>query len=207
MAIKDIIDLMDYGSPVGVSFTKNADSLKSDRLFCELVQEARLGETIAFSEQSCPAGGYVLGMEVPRPDDYYFRSGRYKTRAAAVMASKSLPRLTGRYDCITLFPLKDDFKEFDVMLLFLTPIKAMRIIQACAYHDGLPVEFRSGGTASVCGDCTAGPLNTRRLCMSLGCKGSRKHSKYGDNEIIVGIPYDLVFVIQKGLATIPEIFD
>ncbi len=40
--------------------------------------------------------------------------------------------------------------------------------------------------------------------ISLGCKGSRKHSRYGDDEVVVGIPSELAQEIDIALGKIPE---
>lgn len=198
---------MDSGYPVGVKFTQTGPASETDKLFCELVQQARHGETILFSAQGCPVGAYVLGRDAPRPDEYYFTSGRYISKAAAARAASSMPRLDTQYSFLELFPVKQDQIDFDVLLMFLNPATAMRLVQAMSYHDGRPLVFSSSGTASVCGECTATPFNTKRLCFSIGCKGSRKHSKYGDDEMVVGIPPGLVNDINEGLAFIPGIFD
>jgi uncharacterized protein (DUF169 family) len=207
MAQPNILELMETGYPVAIRLVKDAASSQTDMLFCELVQSARNGDKITFSEQGCPVGAYVLGQNAPRPDDYYYRSGRYKDRESAVEAARSLPRLVKSFSSIQLFPLTKSSDRYDILLLFLSPNKAMQIIQALSYHTGLPSEFRTGGTASICGDCTAAAENSHQLCISLGCKGSRKHSRYGDNEVIVGIPENLIIPILEGLASIPGIFD
>ena len=207
MSTENIIALMDSGFPVGVRFTQTGPASRTDQLFCELVQQARHGETISFSVQSCPVGAYVLGKDAPRPDEYYFTSGRYINKAAAAQAADSLPRLDTRYNFVELFPVKQDQVNFDVLLLFLNPARAMRIVQAMSYHNGQPLAFSNSGTASVCGECTVTPFNTKRLCLSIGCKGSRKHSRYTEDEMVVGIPHILVNDINEGLAAIPWIFD
>jgi len=43
--------------------------------------------------------------------------------------------------------------------------------------------------------------------ISPGCKGSRKHSKYGDDEVVVGIPFQLAKEIDEALGKIPETYD
>lgn len=207
MARSNILELMDTGYPVAIRFVQDAASSMTHKLFCELVQSARNGDNVNFSEQGCPVGAYVLGRDTPRPDDYYHRSGRYRDRASAVEAVNSLPRLMSQYTSIQLFPITKSSDKYDILLLFLSPYKAMLIIQALSYHTGLPSEFRTGGIASICGDCTAAAENYHQLCISLGCKGSRKHSRYGDDEVIVGVPKKLVIPIQEGLEAIPGVFD
>jgi uncharacterized protein (DUF169 family) len=83
----------------------------------------------------------------------------------------------------------------------------MRLVQAMSYHNGQPLVFSNSGTVSVCGECTVTPFNTKRLCLSIGCKGSRKHSRYTEDEMVIGIPRILVNDINVGLASIPGIFD
>jgi uncharacterized protein (DUF169 family) len=207
MPYENISELMDDGYPVGVKFINDIQAPANQTLFCELIQRARYGESVSFSEQGCPIGAYVLGRNVSRPTDYYFSSGRYKNRSSAARAAGSLPQLSTHYTSIELFALKESSIDVDVVLLFITPAKAMRFIQALSYHNGLPVDFTTGGIASVCGDCTAVPANTGQLCISFGCKGSRKHSRYADEEVIVGIPHSLLYSIQEGLKAIPGIFD
>ncbi|MCL7414003.1 MAG: DUF169 domain-containing protein [ANME-2 cluster archaeon] len=207
MSTENIAMLMDRGYPVGLKFTQTGPAYRTDRLFCELIQQARQGETITFSEQGCPVGAYVLGRDTSSPDEYYFNSGRYNSKESATRAAEALPRLEVRYSSIKLFSVVENTPDFDVMLLFLSPEKAMRLVQAFSYHDGQPLAFIIGGTASVCGDCTAVPANTGRMCVSLGCKGSRKHSRYGDNELIAAIPSIQFKDICEGLVAIPGTFD
>ena len=207
MSIKNITALMDRGYPVGVKFLSDRPASHTEKLFCELIQQARNGETITFSEQGCPVGAYVLGRDAPRPEEYYFNSGRYSSQESAVRAAEALPRLEAPYSSIQLFPLTEDTPDFDVMLLFLSPEKATQLVQAFSYHSGRPLTFITGGTASVCGDCTAAPATNGHICISLGCKGSRKHSKYGEDELIAAIPFNLVKDIHEGLLAIPGIFD
>ncbi|MCK4937080.1 MAG: DUF169 domain-containing protein [Methanosarcinales archaeon] len=207
MSTENITTLMDSGYPVGVKFTQTGPASQTDKLFCELIQQARNGENISFSQQGCPVGAYVLGRDTTPPDEYYFNSGRYSNKEAAAQAAEALPRLEAQYSLIQLFPLTEDTTDFDVMLLFLSPEKATRLVQAFSYHDGRPLTFTTGGTASICGDCTAAPATNGRICVSLGCKGSRKHSKYGEDELIAAIPFNLVKDIHEGLLAIPGIFD
>jgi len=207
MSTENITALMDSGYPVGVKFTQTGPASETDKLFCELVQQARHGETISFSAQGCPVGAYVLGRDNPKPTDYYFSSGRYINKAAAAQAAGSLPCLDTQHNVVKLFPIKQDQVEFDVMLMFLNPARAMRLVQAMSYHNGQPLVFSNSGTVSVCGECTVTPFNTKRLCLSIGCKGSRKHSRYTEDEMVIGIPRTLVNDINVGLASIPGIFD
>ncbi len=192
--------LMDKGMPVSVLFT-NEKGEQSALMYCELVQKARFGEAFLIKNQGCRVGAYVLGETETSPEDYYYSSKRYKDRNAAKIAVAGLHRLTKKGKSIKITPYSGE--EFDILLLFLKPERAMRIIQAHAYRLGKPVELQTGGIASICGDSTAYPLKGK-LGISLGCKGSRKHSRYGDDEVVVGIPFQLAHEIDDALGKIPQ---
>ena len=198
--LKNIFALMDRGKPVSVVFT-NVEGEDTDLLYCELIQKARFGESFLMREQGCSVGAYVLGDNDESPGDYYYESGRYSDRTAVGKAASSLHRLAKKSGAIRISPYSG--VDFDILLLFLKPERAMRIIQALAYHDGKPVEFRTGGTASVCSECTTYPM-AGKLAISLGCKGSRKHSNYLDDELVVGIPFELSGKIDEALGKTPQ---
>ncbi len=200
--LRYIPTLMDKGKPVAVLFTEEKGE-DSTLLYCELIQRARFGESFFIKNQGCRAGAYVLGHTETSPEDYYFSSGRYKDRNAAKCAVTSLHRLR-KAGSIKITPYNGE--EFDILILFLKPERAMRIVQAYAYKGGSNVEVKTGGIASVCSDCTAYPLRGEPG-ISLGCKGSRKHSRYADEELVAGIPFKLAKEIDGALGKIPGTVD
>lgn len=176
---------------------------KSHFLFCELVQKARMGEALLISGQSCSPGDYVLGFSEKSPAAYYLNSGRYKDSQAAENAVLSLPRLKKKFCFIRVEPLSLNKNSFDVLILFLKPEKAMRIIQASAYSEGKRAVADTMGAASICGDCTV--LAYRQgMGLSFGCKGSRKHSEYADFEVPLGLSSEKVAEIEDALSKLPE---
>lgn len=194
---------MDRGRPVRIIFTDETGE-DSSLLFCELVQRARFGESFVIQSQACRVGAFVLGDTDRSPQDYYYSSNRYSSRDAAGTAVSSLSRLVKKDGSIKITPYSGG--SFDVLLLFLKPERAMRLIQAYTYRNGRPVEIKTGGIASVCSDCTAVPAHGE-LGISPGCKGSRKHSRYSDDELVVGIPSGLAGEIDDALGKIPGTFD
>lgn len=191
---------MEKGKPVGILFC-NDPGTESSLLYCELTQKARYGDSFIITKQGCSVCEYVFGNTEKTPEEYYYNSGRYRDREATSIAVSSLERLKRRKSSIKISPYSGE--KFDILILYLKPEKAMRIIQAFAYLHGKPAQIKTGGVASVCSDCTAYPVQ-EKLGFSLGCKGSRKHSKYGDDEVIVGIPYKLAKDIEEALKKIPE---
>jgi uncharacterized protein (DUF169 family) len=176
---------------------------KSSLLFCELVQKARMGEEFLVSGQSCSPGDYVLGLSEKSPAAYYLNSGRYKDLQAAENAALSLPRLKKKFCFIRVKPLSLNKGSFDVLILFLKPEKAMRIVQASAYSEGKRAMLDTMGAASICGDCTV--LAYRQgMGLSFGCKGSRKHSGYEDFEVPLGLSFEKAAEIEEALSNLPK---
>ena len=194
---------MDKGAPVSVLFI-DQEAEQSFLLYCELIQRARYGDSFLIKNQGCKVGAYVLGETEITPLDYYYNSRRYGDKNAARTAAENLYRTTTMGKSIKITPYSGE--KFDIMLLFLRPERAMRIVQAHTFMTGKPVEFRTGGIASICSDCTVYPLQGK-IGISLGCKGSRKHSKYGNDEVVVGIPFQLAKEIDDALGKIPETYD
>jgi uncharacterized protein (DUF169 family) len=190
---------MDKGTPVSVLFSEE-EGEPSLQLYCELIQRARSGESFHIKNQGCRVGAYVLGDTEITPLEYYYESKRYANMDAARIATENLYRVTTKGRSKKIAPFTGE--KFDIMLLFLMPERAMRIVQVQAYICGKPFEMRTGGIASICSDCTAYPLQGK-IGISLGCKGSRKHSKYGDDEVVVGIPFKMAQEIDEVLGKIP----
>ena len=172
-------------------------------LFCELVQKARMGEKFRISGQSCSPGDYVLGLSEKSPAEYYLKSGRYRNKQAAEKAALSLPRLKRIFYSITIEPLSLNKGTFDVLVLFLKPERAMRVVQSNAFSSGRRTVMDTMGAASICGDCTVLALE-QGISLSFGCKGSRKHSGYKDFEVPLGIAFEKIEEIEEGLSKLPE---
>jgi len=190
---------MDKGTPVSVLFSEE-EGEPSLQLYCELIQMARSGESFFIKNQGCRVAAYVFGDTEITPLDYYYESGRYANMDVAGTATENLYRIKKKGRSIKIAPFSGE--KFDIMLLFLLPEQAMRIVQAHAYISGKPFEMKTGGIASICSDCTAYPLQGK-IGISLGCKGSRKHSKYGGDEVVVGIPFKLAKELDEALGKIP----
>ncbi len=206
-----IKELINKGEPVGIKFFDDQDEsdiIDSDKLFCEHIINARYGESVNIKSQRCYVGEYILGKDVDVPYDYYLKSGRYKNKDVALSAASSLPRLERDFSSILIAPISmfADGLDFDVMILYLTPEKAMKVVQAYAYHTGQRSKIDTIGAGSICSDCTIIPLISG-LAISMGCKGSRKHTKYDEHELPVGMSLDVANIVESGLAKIPDTHD
>ncbi len=200
MRLHNIPGLMNEGKPVTVLFTEK-EGEPSSLLYCELIQKARYGESFLIRNQGCEVGAYVLGETDLSPEDYYYNANRYRDRNAAKNAVSNLHRLEKKANSIKIAPYSGG--DFNILLLFVKPEAAMHLVQAYTYRTGDPVNVNIGGIASVCSECTAYPLQGK-LGISPGCKGSRKHTGYANEELVVGIPFRLAGEIDTNLGRIPR---
>lgn len=201
----NIEKLMDKGEPVCISFEqKQGESY--NLLYCEMVHKARFGESFSISSQKCIPGNYILGISDQSPADYYLKSGRYKNAQITTKVVNNLPQLKKQFNSIKIEPLSVNENKFDVLILYLNPEKAMKIIQAYAYSTGDRLCIDTLGAGSICGDVTNIPL-LNKIGLSFGCKGSRKHSGYTNEEVPLGIKFEEIVKIEEGLRKIPQTFD
>src|SRR5659263_70256 len=119
----NILALMEKGAPVSVLFTDEEGEV-SPYLYCELIQRARSGESFLIKNQGCGVGAYVLGDTEITPLDYYYESKRYSNMDAARTATENLQRMKKKGRSIKIIPFTGE--NFDIMLLFLRPERAMR---------------------------------------------------------------------------------
>jgi uncharacterized protein (DUF169 family) len=201
--MSNLCRLMEKGEPACITFLEDKGGTDSDKLYCELIRDARYGKEFHIKSQRCRVGNYVLGKSEIIPSDYYFQNGRYIDEKTAETAAASLPRIIWEYGSIKISPLSRTDKPFDICILYVKPESAMKIIQTLAYMTGEKNLIETLGAASVCGDCTAKPLISG-VGLSFGCKGSRKHSNYSDSEVPLGLHYNLLGKINRVLGIIPK---
>jgi len=78
--------------------------------------------------------------------------------------------------------------EPDITLRIVTPEAAMRWIIESAGSSGVRAVGDMSGLGAVCGECTAFPLQSGRVCVSVGCPGSRRELALDPTELLLAIP-------------------
>jgi len=75
-----------------------------------------------------------------------------------------------------------------VIILIINPKQALKISQAIINKNGGRISSDYSGIQSVCADAVVAVKERGVSNMTLGCNGSRKYAKIGDDEVIMGIP-------------------
>jgi uncharacterized protein (DUF169 family) len=78
----------------------------------------------------------------------------------------------------------------------------MLLTQAFVYNEGGRLETSFAGKQSLCSDGVVKVSNEGKIVVTVGCSGSRSYTKIADEEMIVGIPVELLTDVVSGLREI-----
>jgi len=78
----------------------------------------------------------------------------------------------------------------------------MILTQAYVYKNGGRLEASFAGTQSLCSEGVVQTYKEGKIGVAVGCLGSRTFTKMEDEEMIMGIPVELMADIVSGLKEI-----
>lgn len=163
--------------PVGVQILEGAE--RSDppappQRFCILEREDLEGaeHTFRFGDLECPGAALALGITQPQYVEVE-------------------PRIHRLVSAVRVGPLE----EADVVLFTVTPRQAMIL----AILTG-GIEAHCKGEHAVCGEVIARVYESGRPHMSLLCQGVRVLCGFRDDELVVGIPWDLFLTLPGEIS-------
>ncbi|MBQ6444469.1 MAG: DUF169 domain-containing protein [Methanosphaera sp.] len=129
------------------------------------------------NEMNCPNGALALGFTDKQVDAF--------------------PQIPPIKQALGYAPLKDATFEPDVIIIYATPVQALKIAKLYKATFKKRFEANFNGTASLCADAVSSPYVSGQSNMTLGCTGSRKFSDIKDEEMVIGLTYaDAVDMLQ-----------
>ncbi|MDO5825634.1 MAG: DUF169 domain-containing protein [Methanosphaera sp.] len=129
------------------------------------------------NEMNCPNGALALGFTDKQVDAF--------------------PQIPPVKQALGYAPLKDAKFEPDVIIIYATPVEALKIAKIYKTTFKKRFEANFNGTASLCADAVSYPYTSGQSNMSLGCTGSRKFSDIKDEEMVIGLTYaDAVAMLE-----------
>jgi uncharacterized protein (DUF169 family) len=164
-------------NPVGVQILEGAkrdNSPATPQRFCILEREDLTGaeHVFHFGDLECPGAALALGMTQPQYVEVEPRIHR------PVVAARVGP-----------------LKEADVVLFTVTPRQAMIL----AILTG-GIEAHCKGEHAICGEVIARVYESGRPHLSLLCQGVRELCGFQDDELVVGIPWDLFLTLPGEIS-------
>lgn len=206
------------GSPVAFRFAHTKEEVPEGMTevpetvrHCRMIAMARHEGAVFFAPSEkhlCNGGAWALGLrpitESLRTGDFYFKLGKFSSRAACRRTIDRIPHLSPGETYATLYaPLEATPFVPEIVLLVTTPLAMLKLAQAALFDLGGRHTANFAGIQSVCSDATAQTLLSGQVNFSLGCDGSRKFSGIEEHEMVMGIPAELLprLVAALGVVT------
>ena len=178
---------------------------------CQFVDRVRRTGEEFFTlgeDQMCKIGAGTLGLneippEVFSGESYYKEFKLFSTQGAARRTVEMIPILPpNSTESVMYSPLEKTSFVPDVALVICNPKQAMLLTQAYMYKTGGRLETSFAGTQSFCSEGVVQTYKEGKAGIALGCVGSRSYTKVGDEELVMGIPVELLADVVSGLKEI-----
>lgn len=194
--------------------SKNLQELEKPVRHCEMVQIARKSGKkfyAAVEKHSCKGGAFAIGIlkDVPEPlktGKLYYKLGNFKTEKGAIATVDAIPKVSEKQYASTYSPLDEATFTPDSIVVITTPKKGLRLAQALLYTKGGRFQSDFAGIQSLCADAVAAVKIRGTSNLTLGCNGSRKYAKIGDNELIFAFPLSELENMIKALEHYKELW-
>jgi uncharacterized protein (DUF169 family) len=178
---------------------------------CQFIDRARrTGEEFytLSEDQMCKIGSGTLGLneippEVPSGESYYKEFGLFSTQGAARRTAEKVPILPpNSNESVVYSPLEKASFVPDIAVFICNPKQIMILIQSYMYKNGGRLETSFVGTQSLCAEGVVQTYKEGKIGIGVGCLGSRTFSKMEDEEMVMGIPVELLADVASGLKEI-----
>lgn len=205
-------------SPVAVKLISKGGAIpaginKVDEVMthCQFVDRVRrTGEEFytLSEDQMCKIGSGTLGLnevppEVPSGESYYNEFGLFSTQGAARRTVEKVPILPpNSNEAIIYSPIENASFVPDVVVFICNPKQVMILIQSYMYKNGGRLETSFVGAQSLCAEGVVQTYKEGKIGVGVGCLGSRTFTKMEEEEMIMGIPVELLDDVVSGLREI-----
>ena len=205
------------GSPVAIKFAASKEEIPAgmqelDKTIrhCSMVNLARSEGKIFYAtsgKHECNGGAWSLGLREITPTlksgEFYFKLGKFDSAAACKRTIDKVPHLGSGDTFATLYaPLEKTPFTPHVVMIVTTPRNMLKLAQSSLFRLGGRIYAEFSGIQSVCSDATAQTYLTGRPNFSLGCDGSRKFSGIADDELVMGLPAEILPEITAALKIV-----
>lgn len=203
-------------SPVAVKLIPKKEEIpervkKAEEIMthCQFVDKARrTGEEFYTLDENqiCKFGAGAMGLGAI-PEDavqiYYKEFEQFSTLSATRRAVEKIPTLPPNSTEAVLYSSLEKTSFIpDVIMVIGNPKQIMLLTQAIMYRMGGRLETSFLGAQSVCSDGVVQVYNEGKIGVTIGCSGCRGYETLTDEEMIMGIPIELLADVVSGLEQI-----
>lgn len=219
--LKEVIGL--EREPVGITllFTEEdynaypVEETTAAMPYCVMVKQAATrgkGIKSRLEHHKCDGATTALALEPSteriESGQEYFSYKLYSSNATARRmreSIKSLHRMPVTTYGVAVVPLSQCLQTPDVIILITNPLQSMRLVQGYEYHTGRKPVIDMGAMQGMCSELTVSPYLTGEMNVSVLCPSTRMLCKWSENDMAVGIPYELFERVTLGVeATQPN---
>ena len=214
--LKDVIGLTREPVAITFLFTKEEyDSYPVDEInvampYCVMVKQATMqmrGSKSRLEHHKCDGATTALALE---PSTERIESGQeyfsYKLYSSVATGRrlrssiKSLHSMPVHNYGVAIVPLSQCVQTPDVIITMCNAYQAMRYVQGYEYNTGKKPVIDMGAMQGMCSELTVSPYLTGELNVSVLCPSTRMLCKWDENDMAVGIPFELFEQVTKGVA-------
>lgn len=197
--------------PKGEKISEGIKKAEEGMTHCQFVDKVRRTrkELYTLSEnQMCKVGAGAMGLgSVPEDlvsgELYYKEFELFSTLGASRRTVDMIPTLPpNSTEAILYSPLEKTSFIPDVVMVVGNPKHMMLLTQAAMYGIGGRLETSFAGAQSVCSDGVVQVYKEGKVGVTIGCTGSRAYATLTDEEMIMGIPIELLADVVSGLKQI-----
>ena len=216
---QEMVDYLELKtSPVAVKLVAKGEEIPAGikkvgevMTHCQFVDRVRRTGEEFFTlgeNQMCKIGAGTLGLneippEVFSGESYYKEFKLFSTRGAARRTVEMIPILPpNSTESVMYSPLEKTSFVPDVAVVICNPKQTMLLTQAYMYKTGGRLETSFAGTQSFCSEGVVQTYKEGKAGVAFGCVGSRSYTEVADEEMIVGIPVELLADVVSGLREI-----
>ena len=159
-------------------------------------------------DQMCKIGAGTMGLneippEVFSGESYYKEFKLFSTQGASRRTVEKIPILPPNSIVSVMYsPLEKTSFVPDVVVVICNPKQIMLLTQAYMYKTGGRLETSFVGTQSFCSEGVVQTYKEGKVGVAVGCSGSRSLTRIADEEMIMGIPVELLVDVTSGLNEI-----
>ncbi|MFQ6050483.1 MAG: DUF169 domain-containing protein [Candidatus Hydrothermarchaeota archaeon] len=198
--------------PVGVKLLEKKEEIppktrrfKTKMNNCQLAGLARsYGWVVGATKEDlvCVAGAACVGL-IETPEKITSGKISYKVNQKTLEAAKKMQdavfRLKPIYEAILFYSIERAPMDPDVVLCYVNPAQAMRLIHASLWEIGGKLKFGSSGEYGLCGEAIAQTIIEKEPKIAVACYGDRRFGLTQDHELIFSFPAEWTERILEGL--------
>ncbi|MDO5689143.1 MAG: DUF169 domain-containing protein [Tissierellia bacterium] len=179
--------------------------------YCVYVEKATRGRALKHRLENHYCDGGTTAFHLEYPSDHiesgaeYFSYGLYRTQAAAKRVRDGVEGLyRNRVEVVGIAtgPLSAFDIVPDIVLILGVSGQIMLMVQGYVFNSGDRMEFSTAAMQGICSETSVQPFIKGKINVSMLCPSTRTLAKWKEEEMAMGIPFELLDQVVEGIENI-----